>query len=273
MHRPRQRAGQKAPQAIVAHRGRTFDIRGMLSSAATVACWQPMTENPRILLTGFEPYGGLPSNPAAETVHALDGETIAGFRLVGRALPVSLERIEATLANAIDETRPSALLCLGLCPGEAAIRLERVGLNLADFALADNAGATWSDRPLIDGGVAARVSSLPLRAIERALLDAGTPARISETAGTYLCNACLYLALALLEKRCHDIPCGFIHLPMTPELAAHAMTAGAASAFDRSVPASMELSRIIAAVRISVAETALQCQRNVARNPGRSSVT
>jgi pyroglutamyl-peptidase len=273
MHRSRQRPSQKAPQGIVAHRGRAFDIRGMLSSAATVACWQPMTENPRILLTGFEPYGGLPSNPAAETVDALDGKTIAGFRLVGRALPVSLERISAALAAAIDEIGPSALLSLGLCPGEAAIRLERVGLNLADFALADNDGATRTDQPLIDGGVAARMSSLPLRAIERALLDAGTPARISETAGTYLCNACLYLSLALIERHGLDIPCGFIHLPMTPELAAHAMTSGAASAFDRGVPASMELSRIIAAVRISITETAIEIQRTVARNPGRSSVT
>jgi pyroglutamyl-peptidase len=232
-----------------------------------------MTENPRILLTGFEPYGNLPSNPAAEAVDALDGETIAGFRIAGRALPVSLDRIEAALAAAIDDTEPSALICLGLCPGEAAIRLERVGVNLADFALTDNDGATQSDRKLVDGGAAARWSSLPLRAIERALLAAGTPVRMSETAGTYLCNACLYFALTLLERRGLDIPCGFIHLPMTPELAAHALATRAASAFDRIVPASMELSRIIAAVRLSLLETAAPLQRTVARNFGRSSVT
>jgi pyroglutamyl-peptidase len=223
-----------------------------------------------ILLAGFEPYGGLPSNPAADTVRALDGDTVAGRSIAGRQLPVSLDRIERALATAIDETEPEAILCLGLAPSEAAIRLERVGLNLADFALADNDGLTRSDRPLIPGGASARWSTLPLRAIHDALLAAGTPARFSETAGTYLCNACLYLSLSLVEKRGLDVPCGFIHLPMTPELAAHAMKSGAASAFDRAVPPSMELARIVAAVRLAVAETV---QRAVARKPGRSSVT
>jgi pyroglutamyl-peptidase len=226
----------------------------------------------QILLTGFEPYGGLPSNPAAQTIEALDGNVIAGFCIAGRPLPVSLERIEAALAAAIEEIQPAAIISLGLAPGEAVIRIERVGLNLADYALADNDGAKTTDWSLA-AGAAARWSTLPIRRIEQALLAAGTPARLSETAGTYLCNACLYLALSFVEKRGLDIPCGFIHLPMTPELAAHTLTNGSASAFDRVTPASMELARIITAIRIAVGETAALVQRSEVRKSGRSSVT
>jgi pyroglutamyl-peptidase len=232
-----------------------------------------MSTPPHILITGFEPYGALPANPALDTMHALDGEDIAGLRVAGRALPVSLDRIGPSLENAIAETSPAAIIALGLCPGEAAIRLERVGLNLADFALADNDGAKSTDRPLAPSGPAARWSTLPLRSIEHALLAAGTPARLSETAGTYLCNACLYLSLDRLERSGRDVPCGFIHLPLTPELAAHVLSSGAQTAFDRAAPASMELSRIIAAVRIAVGETAAALQRSASRNPGRSLVT
>lgn len=232
-----------------------------------------MSIPPTILLTGFEPYGALPANPALEAMRALEGTDIAGFRVVGRALPVSLERIGQALEEAIVEAGPAAVIALGLCPSEAAIRLERVGLNLADFALADNDGAKSADRPLAPQGPAARWSTLPLRAIEQALLAAGTPARLSETAGTYLCNACLYLALGSLERLGRDIPCGFIHLPLTPELAAHVLRSGAASPFDRAAPASMELSRIIAAVRIAVSETAAALQRSASRKVGRSLVT
>lgn len=232
-----------------------------------------MSPLPNLLLTGFEPYGGLPSNPALETVRGLDGTEIADLYIAGRVLPVSLRQIEAALALAVAETSPAAIVSLGLCPGESVVRLERVGVNLADFALADNEGATMSDRPLIPGGPAARWSTLPLRAIERALLAAGTPARISETAGTYLCNACLYLGNAVVERLDLDIPCGFIHLPLTPELAAHTLMSGGASAFDHAAPPSMELSRIVAAVRIAIAEISRILQRTRERNPARSSVT
>jgi pyroglutamyl-peptidase len=226
-----------------------------------------------ILLTGFEPYGALPANPAFDAMRALDGETVSGFAIVGRALPVSLGRIETALADAIAATTPAAFIALGMAPGEPAIRLERVGLNLADFALPDNDGAIMMGRPLAPGGPAARWATLPLGAIHAALLAAGIPARLSETAGTYLCNACLYLSLMIVERPSLGIPCGFIHLPMTPELAVHASQTGAVSAFDRLPPASMELSRIVTAVRIALVATAEEIQRNAARNETKSAVT
>ena len=202
-----------------------------------------------VLLTGFEPYGGMPSNPASATAIALDGRTIAGHRIRGMELPVSMTRVRQLLGELIDELRPKAIICLGLFPGEPVIRIERVGLNIADFALADNEGVTIADKPVQANGPAARMSTLPIREIERALLRQGTPARISQTAGTYLCNACLYSVLDLAGA----IPAGFIHVPLTPDLVALRVSQANPDALERDPPPSMELSRIVAAVETAIA--------------------
>ena len=204
-----------------------------------------------VLVTGFEPYGGMPSNPASAAALALDGRTVAGCRVRGVELPVSMTSIRALIGDLIEETQPKAIICLGTYPGESVIRIERVGLNVADFGLADNEGVTMADQPVAANGPAARMATLPIRAIERALLRSGTPARISQTAGTYLCNACLYTALDLAGAA----PCGFLHVPMTPELVALRVAAARPDALERDPPPSMELARIIAAVEIAIAVT------------------
>jgi len=209
--------------------------------------------HPKVLLTGFEPYGGMTTNPAYATMRALDGETIAGHQVVGRPLPVSIARIDAVIGEMLLETRPQMVISLGLAPGEPVIRLERVGLNLADFELGDNEGATSRDKPVSHQGAAARWASLPLRRIEASLLAKGIPARLSETAGTYLCNACLYGFLERLESQ--GAPCGFIHLPMTPDLAAEAIARRRHDGMDRLPPPSMSLDLIVTSVRIAIAET------------------
>jgi pyroglutamyl-peptidase len=209
--------------------------------------------HPTVLLTGFEPYGGMSTNPAYATMRALDGETIAGHRVIGRPLPVSIARIGPEIDDLLHEHRPQAVISLGLAPGEPVIRLERVGLNLADFELGDNEGLTSRDQPVSRQGSAARWASLPLRRIEQVLLAKGIPVRLSETAGTYLCNACLYAFLEKLDAQA--VPCGFLHLPMTPDLAAEAITKRRHDGMDRLPPPSMSLDLIVAAVRIAIVET------------------
>jgi pyroglutamyl-peptidase I len=141
------------------------------------------------LVTGFEPYGGHTLNPSAKVALALDGAEIGGLRIVGRVWPVTFAGLLQRLEAALDEAQPAVVIALGLCPGEPMIRLERFGVNLADFEIADNSGEWLKDAPIARDGATARTATLPLRAIERALLDAGIPARLSNTAGTYLCNA------------------------------------------------------------------------------------
>jgi len=206
-----------------------------------------------ILITGFEPYGGRGCNPALEIAKALDGRQVGGRRLVGRALPVSFRRIRDAVAEILSETNPAAVVSVGLYPGESVLRLERLGVNVADFETPDNDGLCLRDAPISEAGASARFSTLPLRAIEQSLLGAGIPARLSMTAGTFLCNACLYSLLEAAERRPAPMPAGFIHVPYTPQQVAE-MLAGTARE-EQEPPPSMDLDRMIAGVEIAALET------------------
>jgi pyroglutamyl-peptidase len=168
-----------------------------------------------VLITGFEPYGGRGSNPAAEIARALDGREIAGVAVVGRTLPVSHARLKSEIDALLRDLQPSIVISLGLAPGELAIRIERIGHDIADFEIPDNDGAVVA-ATLGGNGPTALPVTLPVKRIERAILDAGIPARLSTTAGTFLCNACLYGFLAAIAAGGRAIPCGFIHLPYMP---------------------------------------------------------
>jgi pyroglutamyl-peptidase len=209
-----------------------------------------------VLVTGFEPYGGRGSNPAYDTMLALDGRKIVGVEVIGRALPVAIASIKPNIVRVLNETNPSAVISLGLWPGEPMIRLERIGINIADFEIADNEGAIWRDLEVSGNGSLARAASLPLRNIEQELLAAGIPVRLSSTAGTYLCNACLYSFLEAVENEVRHIPCGFIHVPYTPEqvaqLVADIRNSQRLEQHQRADLVSMELSRTIRAVEIAI---------------------
>lgn len=212
----------------------------------------------RALITGFDPYGGRRLNPSGELATALDGACIGDLAVIGRILPVVFaglaERIEACLA----ETRPSLVIALGLWPGEPTIRLERRGVNLADCTSPDNAGALRSREPLEPDGAAALAATLPLPAIEAALLEDGIPTRLSDTAGTFLCNATLYTLLRAIERRGERIPCGFIHLPYLPQQVAELLSGpcGGADTPHSADLASMDLATMDRAIRIALAVSA-----------------
>jgi pyroglutamyl-peptidase len=108
------------------------------------------------------------------------------------------------------------VLSLGLWPGEPVIRLERLATNVADFEIADNLGQIVTDQPLIPGGATLLPATLPLRQIEQALLAQGIPARLSGTAGSFLCNACVYHFLHAVRLRPMPPLVGFLHLPYLP---------------------------------------------------------
>jgi pyroglutamyl-peptidase len=222
-----------------------------------------MTQD-RVLVTGFAPYGGRGRNPSAEVAAALDGRSLGGMAVVGRQLPVSLEGIGSALSALIDEIQPHVVISLGLWPGAPLIRIERVALNLADFEIADNAGRLASDEPILGNGATALYATLPLRKIERALLEAGIPARISNTAGTFLCNACLYTLLSAAGTGRRPALAGFIHVPYLPEQVAGMLqdmkTEARMELHQRGDLASMELTvstrAIELALEASIAELA-----------------
>ncbi len=164
-----------------------------------------------LLLTGFEPFGGHERNPSAEVARALDGERLGDATVRGVVLPVAFGRAEAALAEAIERLRPSRVLSLGLAPRRQEIGVERVAINLCDAPIPDNDDCCPDEGPLDPQGPAARFATLPVKAIAQALADAGLPATVSLSAGSYVCNALFYALLAEAGRRA--IPAGFVHLP------------------------------------------------------------
>jgi pyroglutamyl-peptidase len=175
-----------------------------------------------ILVTGFEPFGTHTANPTEGLAKAVDGRRVGDVDIVGQVLPVhhadAVRRITAALA----ETRPSAVVHLGLAAGRARVALERIAVNVMDYEVADNAGHRASGEPCVPGGPAAYFSTLPLAAMLKALTDEGIPAYTSNTAGTYLCNQTLYWTLHAARDLARPPAVGFIHFPLLPAMVAAA---------------------------------------------------
>ena len=173
-------------------------------------------------------------------------------------LPVRNAGLGERLAALIAELAPRAVICLGLWPGEPMIRLERAALNVSDFEIADNEGALERG-PVTAGGALALASTLPIAAIRDALLAAGIPARLSSSAGNFLCNATLYHALAAAARARPAPACGFIHLPYLPQQVAGLVADTAEEArlelHQRADLASMALETQIQAIRIAIETT------------------
>jgi pyroglutamyl-peptidase len=200
-----------------------------------------------LLVTGFEPFMELGANPSAQLAERLDGTEIAGHGVIGRTLPVELAGLRDRLAAVLDEVEPAAVIATGLHPGAHEVRLERIAVNLADFEIDDNTGARAADEPLEYDGPLARETRLPVRDIQAALLAQGIPARLSYTAGTYLCNATMYLLLGLT-----DVPAGFIHVPYASAQVAELIQAGPDAADKRPELASLPLDTLVQAVGLAL---------------------
>ena len=172
-----------------------------------------------ILLTGFDPFAGESINPSWEAVRALDGECIHGHRVVAYRLPVEFDASRAVLDGLIADIRPELVVCVGQAGGRAQLSIERVAINIADARIPDNAGACPIDAALVDGAPAAYFSNLPIKAMLAELRAAGIPCEISQTAGTYVCNAVFFGLMHGLQART-GVRGGFVHIPYSPEQAA-----------------------------------------------------
>ena len=165
-----------------------------------------------ILVTAFAPFGGDARNASQEVLIALP-ETLGGVRLEKRLLPVSFCGATVIALGAASSLRPEAMVCLGQAGGRDAVTPERVALNLMDAAISDNDGFQPVDEPIFPDGPAAYFSTLPVKAMVEAMQRLAVPARLSDTAGTYVCNCLMYAML----HRMREPPCGFIHVPYLTE--------------------------------------------------------
>lgn len=170
------------------------------------------SHTPRILLTGFEPFGGDAVNPSALVCRALDGQQVAHATVHAVELPCVFGRARLALDDALVATSPVLVLALGLAAGRAEISVERVAVNVDDARIADNAGAQPVDVPVVTGGPAAYFSTLPVKAIVAALGAAGLPAAVSQSAGTFVCNHVFYGLQHRLAGT--GVRSGFMHVPL-----------------------------------------------------------
>jgi pyroglutamyl-peptidase len=169
-----------------------------------------------LLLTGFEPFLEFPINPTEKIVKELDGACIGGYQIKGLLLPVNYREAGERILEEIKKQEPDAVLSLGLAAGRSTITPERIAINCRDGA-PDNNGVVLNDASIIEDGPDGYFSTLPIRQFVNKLNESGFPAKISNSAGTYLCNNVMYVVLHEVKDR----PAGFVHIPASHELVLH----------------------------------------------------
>ncbi|MER5442640.1 pyroglutamyl-peptidase I [Streptomyces sp. NPDC002790] len=171
----------------------------------------------RVLLTGFEPFGGESLNPSWEAARAVAAAPPEGLAVTAVQLPCVFGESLKTLRAAVTETRPDLVVCLGQAGGRPGVTIERVAINVDDARIPDNAGAQPIDVPVVPGGPAAYFSTLPVKACVSAMRSAGVPTALSNTAGTFVCNHVAYGLAHLLATELPDTRGGFVHVPWAPD--------------------------------------------------------
>ena len=170
----------------------------------------------KLLITGFEPFGGQAVNPAWEAVQALPGQ-IGDWTLTRLRIPTVFGTAAQKVLERAEEIRPDAILSIGQAAGRSQVTPELVGINLRWASIPDNAGAQPQDVPIVPGGNTAYFSTLPVRKMANAVRAAGIPAEVSYSAGAYVCNDVLYTLLHHYADS--PVRVGFIHVPLLPEQA------------------------------------------------------
>ncbi len=177
----------------------------------------------RVLVTGFQPFGGSPVNPSAELVQRLGADGAPGCEVRAMVLPVvggtAPGSARAMLDAALDALRPDAVVMFGEAHTRGEISIERVAVNLRDYSIADNGGGIVHDQPVVSGAPDALFAALPVRHMLEAALMAGVPCSLSMTAGTFLCNEVMFHVLERRLRTGEPAFAGFVHVPQLPSQA------------------------------------------------------
>ncbi|MCW3795208.1 pyroglutamyl-peptidase I [Paenibacillus sp. LS1] len=176
----------------------------------------------KILISGFEPFGGDAVNPTGALMEALANEVMDGAELKTVLLPVHFNECADLLIAEMEAYRPDVVIACGLAKGRTAITPERIAVNVKDIppgSYADNQGQRPVDEPIVDGSPDGIFSTLPIRAMVNNMSEAGIPASVSNTAGTYICNNTMYRVLDHIRVGQLPIRAGFVHFPASTEMA------------------------------------------------------
>ncbi len=173
----------------------------------------------KLLITGFDAFGGETVNPASEVVLELDGEEINDCKIVAKEIPTIYGKSADVVQEMIEKIEPDVVLHIGQASGTHGIRVERVALNIDDARIEDNEGNQPIDEIIAKDGPVAYWTTLPTRDIVESVKEAGIPSYLSYTAGTFVCNHVIYSTAHYVEENDLPIDYGFIHVPFLPEQA------------------------------------------------------
>lgn len=172
----------------------------------------------KILVTGFDPFGGQAINPAYEAVKLLP-DNICGAEIIKIEIPTVFGKCAKAVEEAIKTHKPDCVLCVGQAGGRSTITVEKLAINYADARIADNEGNQPIDSRIIPEGENAYFATLPVKAMVENCRKKGIPANLSFTAGTYVCNDVMYRLLHMLSTEYSNIKGGFIHVPFAVQQA------------------------------------------------------
>lgn len=170
----------------------------------------------KVLVTGFDPFGGESVNPAYEAVKLLP-DTIAGAEIIKLEIPTVFSKSGPAVEAGIQMHQPDVVINVGQAGGRSCVTIERVAVNLAEARIPDNAGEQPMDEPLQADGEPAYYATIPVKAMVQNVRDHKIPCHISYTAGTYVCNCVMYNVLYMAAKKYPGIRAGFIHVPFAAE--------------------------------------------------------
>ena len=194
----------------------------------------------KILVTGFDPFGGESINPALEVIKSLPKQ-IAGAEILLEEIPTVFYQAASVLEKAMVKYAPDNVLCIGQAGGRMELTPERVAINQDDARIPDNLGQQPIDTMICEDGQPAYFSTLPIKAMVEAIRAAGLPVSVSNTAGTFVCNHLMYQALYLADKQIPKTKAGFLHIPFLPE-----------QVLDKPGFASMSLADIVRGVEAAI---------------------
>lgn len=169
----------------------------------------------KVLITGFDPFGGEKVNPALEAVKKVR-DNISGAEIVKVEIPTVFRKSIQKLEEAIEAKKPDIVICVGQAGGRFDITPERVAINVDDARIKDNEGNQPVDVPVFEDGENAYFSTLPIKAMVKAITANEIPASVSNSAGTFVCNHIMYGLLYLLDRKYKNVKGGFIHVPFIP---------------------------------------------------------
>ena len=193
----------------------------------------------KILVTGFDPFGGEPTNPAIEAVKRID-DNIEGAEIIKLEIPTVFHKAADVVEEKIKEVNPDVVLSVGQAGGRYGICVERVAINQDDARIEDNEGKQPIDVAIREDGAPAYFSTLPIKAMVEEIKKENIPASVSNTAGTFVCNHIMYQDLYLAEKY-GNIKAGFIHVPFLTE-----------QVLDKKDTASMSLEDIVKGLNAAI---------------------